>query len=92
MIDEGLFKLFPEDESTKASPWQSVSGELMSVVQEIIKPFEAVVMDEYEGIDLTCLRSFENSMEKGFVDPHAKKSYGAPPSLDKKESEKIQWI
>jgi hypothetical protein len=92
MIDEGLFKLFPEDEETKASPWQSVSGELMSAVQEIFKPFEAVVMDEYEGIDLTCLRSFENSLEKEFVDPHAKKSYGAPPSLDKKEAESISQL
>ncbi|MCK5186271.1 MAG: hypothetical protein KAR43_03995, partial [Deltaproteobacteria bacterium] len=89
MIDEGLFKLFPEDEDTKASPWQSVSGELMSAVQESFKPFEAVVMDEYEGIDLTSVRNFENSLEKGFVDPHAKKSYGASPSLDKKEAESI---
>ncbi len=92
MIDEGLFKLFPEDDEPKTSPWQSVSKELMNAVQETFKPFEAVVMDEYEGMDLTSLRSFENSLEKGFVDPHAKKSYGAPPSLDKKEAESISQL
>lgn len=91
-MDEGLFKLFPEDEDAKASPWQSVSKELMIAVQETINPFEAMVMDAYEGIDLAPLRSFENSLEIGFVDPHAKKSYGAPPSLDKKEVESISKL
>jgi hypothetical protein len=92
MMDEGLFKLLPEDEEAKASPWQSVSKDLMIAIQETVKPFEAVVMDEYEGINLTSVRSFENSLENGFVDPHARKSYGAPPSLDKKEAESIAQL
>jgi len=92
MMDEGLFKLFPEDEEAKASPWQSISKDLMIAINETIKPFEAVPMDEYEGIKLTSLRSFANSLEKGFVDPHAKKSYGAAPSLDKKEAESISQL
>jgi hypothetical protein len=92
MMDEGLFKLFPEDEETKASSWQSVSGELMSAVKETFTPFNSVVMDEYEGMDISSVRSFENSLEKGFVDPHAKKSYGSPPSLGKKESENISRL
>ena len=91
-MNEGLFKLFPEDEETKASSWQSVSGELMRAVKETFTPFNSVVMDEYEGMDISSVRSFENSLEKGFVDPHAKKSYGSPPSLGKKESEKISRL
>lgn len=92
MMDEGLFKLFPEDEGTKASPWQSMSQELILALQETVKPLEAVPMDEYEGLDLRSLRSFEQALEKGFVDPHATESYGAPPSLDKQEAERIAQL
>lgn len=91
-MDQGLFKLFPEDEESTVTPWHSVSGALLSVVQETIKPFEAVPMETYEGRDLTFLKSFEKSLEHGFVDPHARESYGAPPSLDKNEAAHISRL
>ena len=87
MIDEGLFKLFSED--SEKLPWQSVAGRLREAVEEALKPFEPVLMDEYEGVEIASVRNFERSMRKDFVDPHATHSYGAPPSLSQEEAKRI---
>ena len=92
MMDEGLFKLLPEDQEAKVSPWQSISGKLLDAIVENLQPFETVVLDEYEGVSVSPLRSFEKSLIKGFVDPHTTQSYGAPPSLDEEEKKRISKI
>jgi hypothetical protein len=88
-MDEGLFKLFPEDREAQQSPWQSIAGRLMQVIEENLKPFEPELLNEYEGLKIAAARNFERSLKKDFVDPHAAKSYGAPPSLDEKEAQRI---
>jgi hypothetical protein len=89
MMDEGLFKFFPEDQEAKESPWQSVSGNLMDAVRENFEPFEPVLLNEYEGKDITAVRNFEKPLMKSFVDPHHTHSYGAPPSVDANEAKRI---
>jgi hypothetical protein len=89
MMDEGLFKLIPEDEESKEAPWQSISANLKGAVEETLKPLKITALDKYEGIDLTATKAFEKSLVEGFVDPHYKQSYGAPPSLDEKEMKRI---
>jgi len=88
-MDEGLFKLFPEDPEAKQSPWQSIADRLMQGIEENLKPFETELLDEYEGLKIATARNFERSLRKDFIDPHATQSYGAPPSLDEKEAERI---
>ena len=92
MMEEGLFKLFPEDQETKKSPWQSISGKLMDAIEENLKPFEPVILDEYEGVNITPIRGFEKPLIKGFVDPHATQSYGATPSIDAEEMKRIAQL
>jgi hypothetical protein len=89
MMNEGLYRLFPEDEEAKGSPWQSISRKLLSAMEENLKPFEPYLLDEYEGNDMTSIRNFERPLIEGFVDPHYTQSYGAPPSLDSKEATRI---
>jgi hypothetical protein len=50
------------------------------------------MMDEYEGMDITSVRNFEKPITKGFVDPHATRSYGAPPSISTEEMKKIAQL
>ncbi|KPJ55561.1 MAG: hypothetical protein AMJ42_06645 [Deltaproteobacteria bacterium DG_8] len=91
-MDEGLFKLFPEDQETKRLPWQSISGKLMDAIVENFQPFEPLIMDEYEGVSICPLRNFEKPIIKGFVEPHATQSYGAPASLDEEEAKRIATL
>jgi hypothetical protein len=92
MVDEGLFKLFPEDQEAAKSPWQSMSEKLRDAVEANFGPFEPETMAEYEGIDFTPIRNFEKPLIKDFVDPHAKKTYWGPPSLDGEEAKKISQL
>lgn len=92
MMDEGLFKLFPEDQESTKSPWQSMSEKLMDAVVANLEPFETETMASYEGMDLTPIRNFEKPLKKDFVDPHHTKSYWGPPSLNKEEAKKIAQL
>ena len=89
MVDDGLFKLFPEDQEAKESPWQSISGKFRANIAENLRPFEPVLRDEYEGMDITPIRNFEKPLAKDFVDPHYTPSYGFPKSIDREEAERI---
>jgi hypothetical protein len=92
MMNEGLFQLMPEDPAVQGVPWQSVSGSLKAAIEENLEPFSPTVMDEYEGLDLPSIRNFEMSLGQDFVDPHHRKSYGAPPSMDSDEMKKISQL
>ena len=89
MVDEGLFKLFPEDQETKESPWQSISEKFRETIEDNVRPFEPVLLNEYEGMDVTTIRNFERPIVKDFVDPHYTQSYGFAPSINREEMERI---
>jgi len=91
-MDEGLFKLFPEDQEGKKSPWHSISGKLMDTIEENLRSFEPALLDEYEGVNITPIRNFEKPLISRFVDPHATHSYGAPPSIDTEEMKRIAQL
>jgi len=84
--------LFPEDQEVKRFPWHSISGKLMDAIEENLKPFEPVILDEYEGVNITPIRNFEKPLIRGFVDPHATHSYGAAPSIDAEEMKRIAQL
>jgi hypothetical protein len=89
MVDEGLFKLIPEDPETQQKPWQSIAERFKQSIEETLKTFEPMKQDEYEGKSLAPIKTFERPLIKDFVDPHYKESYGAPPSISKDEMKRI---